>query len=222
MKLSKQIKKDIETVKNIPTKERKISFIMEYYGVAIVSIVVVLALVIGGSVKALLKDKTIMYAVLVNTDALVTETNDTVFNQILADSGMDMKKKTVDINKDLFIGLNQNEEEDVRTLQVLSALFTVSDLDLFVSDFDTFDIFAPRDAFANLSVLLEPSLLKEYEEDLYYVEGSNGEKYVGGIILHQGSKLHEAGFYHNDVVIGIANNAVYFDTALELLKQILK
>ena len=222
MKLAKQFKKDIETVKNIPSKERKISFIMEYYGVAIVSIVVILALVIGGSVKALTKDKTIMYAVLVNTDALVTETNDTIFNQILADSGMDMKKKTVDINKELFIGLNQNEEEDVRTLQVLSALFTVSDLDLFVSDSTTFDIFALRDAFANLSVLLEPTLLKEYEEDLYYVEGSNGEKYVGGIILHQDSKLHKAGFYHNDVVIGIANNAVYFDTALELLKQILK
>ena len=183
MKLAKQFKKDIETVKNIPSKERKISFIMEYYGVAIVSIVVILALVIGGSVKALTKDKTIMYAVLVNTDALVTETNDTIFNQILADSGMDMKKKTVDINKELFIGLNQNEEEDVRTLQVLSALFTVSDLDLFVSDSTTFDIFALRDAFANLSVLLEPSLLKEYEEDLYYVEGSNGEKYVRTLLL---------------------------------------
>lgn len=221
MKLKEQIKKDIETLKNIPTNERKLAYVAEYYGVAILTIIVVLAIAITSTVKAFTKDEVILYTVLVNSDAIVVDVDDTIFSSILHDAGIEMKKKKVDVNTDLYLGINQNEEEDVRTLQVLTALFMISDLDVYVSDKESFSIFANENAFANLSALIDQTTLNRYQNNLYTVQNENGEEYAVGIILHD-SLLHKAGYYHDDVVIGIANNAVNFDNALDFVNQLLK
>lgn len=220
MKLMEQIKKDKETFNKIPTRDRKLAFIAEYYGVAILSVLLVIVLSISSVFKMLTQDEVILYTVLVNSDSLIVETDETVFETLFHEAGFPLERQRVDVNTDLYLGISQSEE-DVRTLQVLSALFMVSDLDVYVSDEKNFKTFADEYAFANLSLLLDSSLIKQYEDDLYTVVSETGEEYVVGVYLRD-SALHKAGYYHDEVVIGIANNAVNFDNSLTFLKQLLR
>lgn len=220
MKLKNQIKQDIETFKKIPDNNRKFAYVMEYYGFAIATTLVVLFLVLSSAFNMIFQDEVILHSVLVNSDALVVECDDSIFGTLLEAAEINMERKAVEVNTDLYLGLNQSED-DVRTLQVLTALFTISDLDIYVSDEASFKIFADENAFANLALLLDTTTLEKYKEDLYIVT-IDGNEYVAGIYLHKESPLHKAGYYHNDVVIGIANTAVNFDNALTLLKEILK
>ena len=56
--------------------------------------------------------------------------------------------------------------------------------------------------------------------DLYTCTTEDGNEIVAGIWLHEGSPLHEAGYYTGDVVIGVAANAQNLDPAVEFMKSL--
>ena len=63
--------------------------------------------------------------------------------------------------------MDNKEEDDIETLQVLNALFSITDLDVFVGFRDDFDRFIEGDAFLDLSTVVDETLLAENEADLY-------------------------------------------------------
>ena len=221
MKLSEQIKTDVERYKNIESKKSRRAFIWDYYKYPIIGICAALAIIIMILVNNIGRGNVGMYAVLVNTDSLIVECDATVFDRYVQAGGWDLGKKKTDVNDRYTLGAEMNEAADVETLQVLTALFSISDMDLFAAVKEYFDYFAVEGGFADLSLLIDKDLLDKVESDLYYTENSDGTKALSGIVLHEGSPLHKAGYYHGDVYIGVVSRAENLDAALAFVKGIL-
>lgn len=222
MKWREQLEKDKKQLAELKTTEKKIQFIWDYYKIPIITVTVVVAILIISAISNIGRQNTKMYVVLLNNDSLVSECDETVFNRMLENGGIDMSKSKVDVNKDLSLGREHNEAADMETLQVLTALFSISDLDVYVADKENFDYFVKEDGFANLNALLDRNLLEEYENDLYVYQDSRGNTVTGGIILHSDSLLHKAGYYHDDVIIGIVGRAVNLDEAVTFVNELLR
>ena len=221
MKLSERINKDLETLKKLPDRRSKIQFVWDYYKIPIIVILTVLSLVLIIKISNIGRKDASMYVVLLNNDSSLVECDSGVFDEVLKDSSIDLKGKTVDVNDKLMLGFEDNEKADIETLQILTALFTISDLDLYVADQKYFDYFAEDGGYCDLSKLIDKQLLDKVSSDLYYLEDSNGYKYVAGIVLHKGSILHEAHYYHDDVIMGVTANANNMDVAIEFIKLML-
>lgn len=221
MKFFEQIRKDKETIKSLNNKKDKWIFLWDYYKIPIISFVVILVFCISIIINTCLKKPIVMYTVLLNSDSQLVEADRNVFIDELDKAGVDVENKEVDINDYLTLGISEDERNDIETLQVLNALFSITDLDLYVSFKEQFDLFVDKDAFADLSLLIDKDILDKYKDDLYICEDSNGNKIVCGIILHDDSPLHKAGFYHNDVIIGAAANGINLENAICFIKQLL-
>lgn len=221
MKLIDRLKKDRETLDTLKTRKDKLIFLWDYYKVPIISIILVLLIGSYSLISSLTKKPVILYAVLLNSDSQIVEVESNVFIDKLSKAGIDTEGKEVDINDYLTLGMDNKESEDIETLQVLNALFTITDLDVFVGYKEDFDQFKDKDAFCDLSLLIDKQLLDKHSDDLYKYEDSSGKQIVGGIILHENSPLHKARYYHSDVIIGVASNSVYMDNALAFIRQLL-
>jgi hypothetical protein len=100
-------------------------------------------------------------------------------------------------------------------------MFLAGSVDVFVADESTFSSFAIQGTFSDLSELIDPSALSSLDAELYRCENADGDEIIAGIVLHQGSPLHEAGYYQGDVVIGIAATSKNTDSAIAFLKSLL-
>lgn len=105
---------------------------------------------------------------------------------------------------------------------MLAALFGIGDLDVFVADEAVFDSYADQDAFVDLSLFVEPEVLEACSDALYYTENADGEQILSGIRLREGSFLHRAGYYGQEVLMGVAANAQNLDNAVTMVQQVLK
>ena len=219
MKLSEKIRRDRQRYAALSPSEKR-AFLWDYYKIPILALVC--AVLLGGIalLEGLNSRSVAVYAVLVNA-APDTEAAQTCLEDLLTDSGMDLKGKRVDADVSLSLGRENQESEDAQTVQVLAALFGVSGLDFFAADEEIFDRYAVQNAFADLSRLLDPALLEAFSDDLVYVTPEGGARQVAGVRLHDGSPLHRAGLYSRDVVMGIAENGENMEAALQLLKEIL-
>lgn len=221
MRFLERLKKDKETLNSLKTRKDKFIFLWDYYKIPIISIVLVLSICLVSIISSIGKKPVIMYTVLLNSDAQIVEVNSDVFIDELTKAGIDTEGKAVDVNDYLTLGMDNKEEDDIQTLQVLNALFSITDLDIFVGYKEDFDQFIDKDAFCDLSLLIDKDLLAKHEADLYKYNDYSGKQIVGGIILHSDSLLHKAGYYHSDVIIGAASNGVYMDNAIAFIKQLL-
>lgn len=212
------LRQDRETLKRLEPKAR-IQFIWDYYRLPIIAAAVGIALLITAVGLNLGRGKVAMYAVFVNTDQTGLEPDAALLDAVLEEAGTDMGKKHIDITANLYLG--QDGAYDGETIMVLSALFGISDLDLFAADEAVFRRYADQNAFADLSKLIEPELLGEHERDLYYYDTEDGQRVLGGIVLHPGSVLHRAGYYHADVIIGAAINGENLDEAVRFIRALL-
>lgn len=214
------LRQDRETLKRLEPKAR-IQFIWDYYRLPILAVVVGLALLVAAAGFNMGRGKVAMYAVFVNTDQTGTEPDAALLDDLLSRAGADMAGRHIDVTDNLTLGQAQHEMYDGQTIQVLAALFGISDLDFFASDEPVFRRYADQNAFADLSRLIEPELLAEHESDLYYYDTEDGQRVLGGIVLHPGSVLHLAGYYHTDVVIGAAINGENLDEAVLFIRALL-
>lgn len=221
MKLKKRIQRDRAVFRSL-SREERLLFIWDYYKIPILSAVSVLVLLVTALFSWAGRKDIAMYAVFVNSDASVVQTNPGLLEEILGAGGVDMAGKTIDITADLTLGKDYSSETDGMTIQVLASLFGISGLDVFAAEQETFQRYAVQDAFIDLSLFLEPEL---YEKagcvPCRYPNGS-GQEILGGVILKPGSALHAAGFYHEDVVVAVAANAQNLEEAISFVEQLLK
>lgn len=221
MKLIDRIRKDREQLERLPDTGSRLTFIWDYYKTAIIALLGILSILLISFISNIGRKDASMYVVLLNNDSILVECDDTVFDRILEKSDLDLKKKTVDINDRLSIGYEDNESADIETLQVLTALFTISDLDLYVAEKEYFDYFASGGGYCDLSRLIDSDILERHSEDLYYCDNGSDQKILAGIILRPGSFLHQAGYYHDDVIMGVPSKAVNMDVAVEFIRLLL-
>ncbi|MBQ6559951.1 MAG: hypothetical protein IJL85_03880 [Erysipelotrichaceae bacterium] len=220
MKLNDLLKQDKERFSKLPDRQSKLNFLWDYYKIPI--IVALCALCLIAITLLFRSDHDVsMHVILLNNDSLVVECDDTVFDRLLEEGGYDLQGKQADVNVNYSIGREGSENEDSETIQVLSAMFALDDIDLYVSDKYYFDYFAEVDAFHDLSVLLPEETIQAHEDELYRYDNSFGQSIIGGILLHEGSPLHEAGYYHGDVVLGIATNCGNLEAAQAFILRLL-
>ena len=219
MSLKDRIKKDRVTFENITNKKDKYIFLWDYYKAPIILTILVFVLLLYLLFSIIGRRQNILYVVLLNTDSSIVEVNESIFIDELTKTDIDSTNKNVDVNAYLSLGLD--ESQDGETLQVLNALFSITDLDLFISPKEYFDMFVDKDAFCDLSLLLDKELLNKHKDDLYICKDSNNQDIVAGVILHSDSIIHNAGYYHDDVIIGATNNGVNLDNAITFINQLL-
>lgn len=215
-----RLRQDRETLKRLEPKARLL-FIWDYYRLPILAVAVSLALLIAAVGFNMGRSRVAMYAVFVNTDQTGEETDAALLDAFLENAGADMAGRRIDVTDNLTLGRPQSEMYDGQTIQVLAALFGISDLDLFAADEPVFRRYADQNAFADLSRLIEPGLLEGHEEELYYYDTEEGQRVLGGIVLHPGSVLHRAGYYHTDIVVGAAINGENIEEAVLFIRALL-
>ena len=222
MKLKERIARDRETFRRLEGKRRWI-FVWDYYRVPIV---VVAALIVLGTLALSISAghaKCALYAVFVNAAPAEEARDAAPLEALLERGGVDMKGKRVDLTADLYLGAEYDAGDDGRTIQVLAALFGISDLDFFAADPASFERYAVLDAFADLSLLIEPELWQDRPDaDLIWHENDEGRRTLQGVVLHAGSPLHEAGYFFGDTAVGAAANAENLDAAVALLRELLR
>ncbi|MBQ1566710.1 MAG: hypothetical protein IIZ80_02325 [Erysipelotrichaceae bacterium] len=221
MTFIERLNKDRQQLSRLPDNKSRITFIWDYYKIPIIVFLSVLLLSVILLISNIGRKDASMYVVLLNNDSSLRECDSTIFDEALKKTDLDLKGKSVDVNDKLSVGQEGNEAEDIETMQILTALFTISDLDLYVADKQYFDYFLEDGGYADLSLLIDQNLLERYKDDLYYWENQYGQKTLCGIILHNDSMLHKAGYYHNDVIMGVVANANNLQAAVEFIRQML-
>lgn len=222
MRLSERLARDKRQYQELPDRNSKITFLWDYYKIPILAVLSVLFILLIALVNNAGRKEVSMYVVLLNNDSVVAECDPSVFDRVLEQAGYDVTKKQANVNVSYSLGNEKNESADIETLQVLTALFTVSDLDLYVAPKEYFDHFAVEDGFADLSALIDTSLLDKNQEDLYYCHTSSGKDVLAGIVLHEGSLIHEAGYYHDDVIIGAVGQGEHLEEAVAFIRELMK
>lgn len=221
MTFIERLNKDRQQLFRLPDNKSRVTFIWDYYKIPIIVFLSVLFLSVILLISNIGRKDASMYVVLLNNDSSLRECDSTIFDETLKKTDLDLKGKSVDVNDKLSVGQEGNEAEDIETMQILTALFTISDLDLYVADKQYFDYFLEDGGYADLSLLIDQNLLERYKDDLYYWENQYGQKTLCGIILHNDSMLHKAGYYHNDVIMGVVANANNLQAAVEFIRQML-
>ena len=210
-----RVRQDAATLKTLEGGKKKRQFLWDYYKLPIGAVLCAAALVVLTMTLNLGRGDNVMYAVLVNA----SDTGEKqVFTTLLEEAGVDMAGKEVDVAASYTLLYDPTSLTDGVTVQVLAALFGIGDLDVFAADEPVFTSYAEQDAFVDLSLFIEPEDLEKH--DLYTCTTEDGNEIVAGIWLHEGSPLHEAGYYTGDVVIGVAANAQNLDPAVEFMKAL--
>ena len=217
MNLKKRWKADWEALKKLSGQEKWL-FIWDYYRIPLIALGCVMILTAITLLTNAGREEVALYAVFVNSDRTLEEPDSTLLDALAERAGIPMEGRAVDVTANLTLGQDLNEAYDAQTVQVLAALFGISDLDLFAADEAVFEGYAQQDAFADLSVLIDRELLAGADLYTYTLEGKT---VTGGIVLHSGSALHEAGYYHGDVIVGAAVNAEHLEEAVAVLRQLL-
>ena len=194
-------------------------FVWDYYRIPLIAAACVMLLTAITLLTNAGREEVALYAVFVNTDVSLEEPDASALNALAEAAGIPMEGKTVDLTANLTLGQTYSEAADAQTVQVLAALYGISDLDLFAADQAVFERYAQQDAFADLSVLIDRELLAGADLYTYSVEGKT---VTGGIVLHPGSVLHRAGYYHGDVIVGAAINAEHLEEAVAMLRAMLE
>ena len=218
MNLKKRWKADREALKKLSGREKWL-FVWDYYKIPLIALCCVIFLTAITLLTNAGREEVALYAVFVNSDRNLEEPDSTQLDALAERAGIPMEGRTVDVTANLTLGQNLNKAYDAQTVQVLGALFGISDLDLFAADQAVFERYAQQDAFADLSVLIDRELLAGADLYTYTVEGKT---VTGGIVLHSGSALHEAGYYHGDVIVGAAVNAENLEEAVAMIRAMLE
>lgn len=218
MKLRQRWEKDREALKKLSGRDKWL-FVWDYYRIPLIAAACVMLLTAITLLTNAGREEVALYAVFVNTDVSLEEPDASALNALAEAAGIPMEGKTVDLTANLTLGQTYSEAADAQTVQVLAALFGISDLDLFAADQAVFERYAQQDAFADLSVLIDRELLAGADLYTYSVEGKT---VTGGIVLHPGSVLHRAGYYHGDMIVGAAINAEHLEEAVAMLRAMLE
>ena len=218
--ITDQLKKDRETFSRLRGKKR-LQFVWDYYKIPIIVVGFLLVFTVLALLIRVPKKNVAAYIVWVNA---VSVEEGSYFDECLLRAGYDTEKVHVDLNTSLSLGIEGNEAADAQTMQVLSALFGIGDLDLFIADPENFERYAVKDAFCDLSEILPAELTEKLGEKLVYTVNEKGERIASGYRIVAGSGADRAGYLPEgtEAYAGILRNAQNKDCAVLLLSEMIR
>lgn len=205
------------------TIKQKLEHIWEYYKPVIFGIAAGIALIIYIIYKVLSPDPdAALNVTLVNANGYEAAEENT-FIRYLKEQGYDLTAETAYINTSLAIDGERGGQASATSMQVLSAMVMVGEIDLLAGDAYTLQLMGSGGGLLPVDQILSSQQLKEYEDRLYSVENpETGEQLVCGIWLGENSLLVQDGYYYDKVLVGIPYTAVHQELAIEMITYLLE
>lgn len=198
-------------------RKEKIGYIWDYYKLWIIGGCGVLILFVTILIQTLgIHKDTFLQVTLVNADTVTVDNSslfddfekeycDSAFEKIQVEASLQMKK-------------NDAGSLSGSSYQVLSAEFLTGEIDLLVSDRETFEYLATTNCFGNLEDLLSKDEVEQYEPYFVYAkDAETGKNYPVGISLTDCPKFVNENFYQQEAVIGIGALSSHSENAVSML-----
>lgn len=198
-------------------RRQRLQYFWDYYKLPIGAVLLAAAMLIYTLCYNAGPGKIDLNAVLVNA----REGDSTLFSQALQAGGWKSPQVSVDTTL-TYTNAAELAEEDVATIQVLFAQFTMGDMDLFAANPEVFQRYTDQDGFENLGLLLPQQLQQDHPERLIRYTTEDGQEKIGGILLESGSPLHTGGYYSGPVAVGIVSRCEHLDEALAVIEFLLE
>ena len=198
-------------------RRQRLQYFWDYYKLPIGAVLLAAAMLIYTLCYNAGPGKIDLNAVLVNA----REGDSTLFSQALQAGGWKSPQVSVDTTL-TYTNAAELAEEDVATIQVLFAQFTMGEMDLFAANPEVFQRYTDQDGFENLGLLLPQQLQQTHPERLIRYTTEDGQEKIGGILLESGSPLHTGGYYSGPVAVGIVSRCKHLDEALAVIEFLLE
>ena len=211
MSFFEQLKKDKEQFKKLDSFSSRFNFIVDYYKTPILIIVVCIAILIS-VISGIVKNSNTALSIITVNSCSETLDDDSFFYRLLNE---EIDKDKIEVTNSLTLGIENNESEDVETIQVLNAVFLLGECDVFMADDETFETFVGNNVFMDLSEIIGES--GKNKLTLHTDIDSSGNQIIDGIVLDTNSLLHKAGYYEEEVTVGICANCKNLDNATKLI-----
>ncbi len=208
--------------RKMPLKQ-KLEHIWEYYKLAIFGIAGGIALIIYIIYKAVTPDpEAALNVTLVNANGYQVVEEDT-FIRYLKEQGYDTTLETAYVNTSLTLDGERGGQATATSMQVLSAMVMVGEIDLLVGDEYTLQVVGSGGGLMPMDELLTPEQMEQYADRLYAVENPDtGEQQVCGIRLGENNLLVQDGYYFTEVLASVPYTAVHTELAADMITYLLE
>ena len=186
---------------------QKISYYWYYYKwiYLLIAAAIIFAIVVGKTAYDKMSRDVLLHIVGANSEEY-TESCEEYFDKFLTEYNYE---NNAVIETDFSISINEeSSSEGAMALQLLAALFSGGDVDIFISDSKLFDDECERNAFISLDDFLPQDMLEKYSDRLYYATDAKGNSKPYGLSLKD-TKLTDSGLalYKNEdnPVVGIGS-----------------
>ncbi len=167
MPVMDEFKEEREALKH-GTWKQKISYFFYYYKWHVVVIAAVLFFIVSFIVETVTRKDTALYACLLNA----VDINDTseYVHGFAEYAGINEDKETVILDTSIQIDYGSLDQDTAVSTQKLMVYMAGAELDVMVTDSESFETYANDDYFYDLREFLSPEQIKRYESSFYYVD----------------------------------------------------
>lgn len=170
MAVMDEFKEERAALKNGTFKE-KLSYFWDYYKWYVIGTICIVAF-IGSFVHQIVTRKdTAFYAVMLNASTMnPLEADDPYALEFAEHAGIDLNEYDIFFDTSFRIAENGMDENSVASTQKLAVYTAASDLDVMITDTDSFRKYAYSYTFHDLRDFLSAEQIEKYEPYFYYVD----------------------------------------------------
>ena len=144
------------------------------------------------------------------------------YADFLKRNGVNPDKVDISISANLSVSVDAQDSASQTNIQMIQTQLMANSVDVFFAPEDFFKSLGEFEYLADLNDYLPADVLKKYKDDLVYIKGlDSGKTYPVGIRLKNNKWIKKTGWYKDEVVVGIADNAKDGDLATALVLEIL-
>lgn len=208
--------------RKMPPKQ-KLEHIWEYYKLPIFGIGAGIFLIIYIIYKAVTPDpEAVLNVTLVNANGYQVAEEDT-FIRYLKEQGYDLTQETAYINTSLTLDGERGGQATATSMQVLSAMVMVGEIDLLVGDEYTLQVVGSGGGLMPMDQVLTPEQMEKYGDRLCAVENpETGQQQICGVWLGENNLLVQDGYYFEKVLVSVPYTAAHTELAAEMIGYLLE
>ncbi len=167
MAVMDEFKEEREALKN-GTPKQKLQYFWDYYKWHVIGTVAAVAILISFIYQIVTRKDVMFYAAMVNVVPLETAEE---FNAgYLEFTGTDTSEFEAMFDNTMTINDNSMDEGTMSSVQKLAVYTAAGDLDVLITNADTFASYANNDQFHDLRDIFTPDQFDEYADLIYYVD----------------------------------------------------
>lgn len=199
------------------TWKQKLNYFWTYYKYRILGGLICIAIIVYALIYSIgIHKDTYMQITIVNADAVNVE-NSKLFD-IFEETYCDTEYEELEVEAMLKINMDDSSQLTGTSYQVLSGKFLIGEIDLFISDINTFTYLSQNHCFANLEEILSKNEIEKYQKYfVYQTDEEDGEQYPAGISLKESIKFQKENFYQEEAVMGIGSTASNQENTVKML-----